>query len=302
MKILFLFCFTGLIQVLTAQQIPDTSYHPKIGSPAYTAEGGPFVYIDAAHQNFHTRTGRYQSFARLLEADGYRVVDNNKKFSNASLQGINLLVIANAEPVNATEPVVAPTSSAFTDTEIKAVEKWVRGGGSLLLIADHMPFAGAAAQLAAAFDFTFYDGFALVKPGDGLFDFKRSDGSLAEVVVTRGRNHTEQITQVRSFTGQGFRIPPSAESILNLNDTQSIYLTDTMWVFNDRVRTIPASGLSQGALLEYGAGRVVCYGEAAMFSAQLAGPNRFKAGMNTQEAAQNFQLLLNTIHWLDYIL
>ena len=52
--------------------------------------------------------------------------------------------------------------------------------------------------------------------------------------------------------------------------------------------------------MDYGAGRIACFGEAAMFSAQLAGPNHFKAGMNSPEAAQNFQLLLNLIHWLDY--
>ena len=34
-------------------------------------------------------------------------------------------------------------------------------------------------------------------------------------------------------------------------------------------------------------------------SVQLAGPNRIKVGMNSEEAKENHQLLLNTIHWLD---
>lgn len=46
---------------------------------------------------------------------------------------------------------------------------WVRGCGNLLLIADHMSCAGAAAKLAAAFDVTFLDSFA----GEGF-------GPLAE--------------------------------------------------------------------------------------------------------------------------
>ncbi len=39
--------------------------------------------------------------------------------------------------------------------------------------------------------------------------------------------------------------------------------------------------------------------EAAMFSAQLAGPDKVKAGMNHEIAKENYQLLLNIIHWLD---
>jgi hypothetical protein len=36
-----------------------------------------------------------------------------------------------------------------------------------------------------------------------------------------------------------------------------------------------------------------------MFSAQLAGPNQVRAGMNSDFAEENHQLLLNIIHWLD---
>jgi hypothetical protein len=40
------------------------------------------------------------------------------------------------------------------------------------------------------------------------------------------------------------------------------------------------------------------FGEAAMFSAQRAGPNGLPMGMNHPLAARNKQLLLNAIHWL----
>ena len=72
-----------------------------------------------------------------------------------------------------------------------------------------------------------------------------------------------------------------------------------MWVFNEKTKTFSGKGLSQGAYLEFGKGRVVVFGEGAMFTAQLAGPNRFKVGMNAKEASENYQLLLNIIHWLD---
>jgi hypothetical protein len=40
-------------------------------------------------------------------------------------------------------------------------------------------------------------------------------------------------------------------------------------------------------------------GEAAMFTAQLAGPQQVRVGMNTPYAANNFRLLLNIIRWLN---
>ena len=55
----------------------------------------------------------------------------------------------------------------------------------------------------------------------------------------------------------------------------------------------------QGAYMPYGKGRLVAFGEAAMFSAQIAGPDKIKMGMNNPIAPENYQLLLNIIHWLD---
>lgn len=52
--------------------------------------------------------------------------------------------------------------------------------------------------------------------------------------------------------------------------------------------------------MKYGKGRIVIFGEAAMFTAQLQGKN--KMGMNTKSASQNAQFLLNTLHWLNGIL
>jgi hypothetical protein len=53
---------------------------------------------------------------------------------------------------------------------------------------------------------------------------------------------------------------------------------------------------------QLGNGRVVIVAEAAMFSAQLAGEQKFKMGMNEPVAKHNAQLLLNIIHYLDGIL
>jgi hypothetical protein len=40
---------------------------------------------------------------------------------------------------------------AFTPAECDAVRDWVRGGGALLLIADHVPWGDASAILARQF-------------------------------------------------------------------------------------------------------------------------------------------------------
>ena len=79
-------------------------------------------------------------------------------------------------------------------------------------------------------------------------------------------------------------------------------LPDTAWVFNDKTPKFNVEGWSQGAFKKHGKGRIVVFGEAAMFSAQLAGPNQIKMGMNNPVAPENYQLLLNIIHWLDGIL
>ena len=54
---------------------------------------------------------------------------------------------------------VSPISSGFTANEIASLVAWVQGGGSLLLVADHYPFPGAASDLAQAFGFSIADGY-----------------------------------------------------------------------------------------------------------------------------------------------
>jgi hypothetical protein len=50
------------------------------------------------------------------------------------------------------------------------------------------------------------------------------------------------------------------------------------------------------------AGRAAFFGEAAMFSAQVAGPDRIPIGMNGPQAEQNYQFVLNLMHWLSGLL
>jgi hypothetical protein len=256
------------------------------------------VLIDEAHGNFHTLSGRYKPFARLLEKDGYVVRASAEPFTTDQLRTGKILVVANALHPDNQQRWTLPTPSAFTETEIEVVNDWVKEGGSLFLIADHMPFPGAAEALAASFGFKFYNGFAM-KKGGGKDIFSLGKG-LSESVLTNGRNKTETVTSVQSFTGQAFEIPKGAQPIITLNATYQVLMPQTAWEFTKDTPAISGENLVQGAYMNYGKGRVVICGEAAMFTAQLQG--KAKAGMNQQSANQNFQFLLNVMHWLDGIL
>lgn len=286
--------------ILSAQQVADSSFRPTITTPEYKEGEGPIVLIDEGHHNFHTREGRYKAFATLLERDGYEVVSYTGTFNLKNLSEGSILVISNALNAQNVENWYVPTYSAFSSTEIEILKQWVLDGGSLFLIADHMPMGGAAKELAAAFDFEFTDGFAMDtlqprKPGY----FSRTNKNLKENVITNGRNDDERVEEVASFTGQGFKIPSFAKPILVLDERFVNRLPDTAWVFKKNTPSHNLNGWSQGAYANFGKGRIVFFGEAAMFTAQLAGTQKFKVGMNREDAKENYQLLLNIMHWLD---
>ncbi len=285
-----------------SQQISDTTYNPAIKNPAYELGKGPVVFIDEGHHNFHTLEGRYQPFAHLLERDGYKVLSYSGEFRNVELSKGKILVIANALNELNVSNWYLPNPSAFSVEEIEIIRQWVFAGGSLFLIADHMPMAGAAIDLANAFDFTFTNGFARNMKSQGPDIFSIKDKTLTESILTKGRDASESVQQITSFAGQAFKMPADASPILTFGKNYENLLPDTAWVFNETTTKYSVEGWSQGAFKTFGKGRIVVFGEAAMFTAQLAGPNRFKVGMNSDVAPQNYRLLLNIVHWLDGIL
>ena len=281
-----------------AQQVADTEFDPIISNPAYPLGEGSIVLIDEGHHNFHTMDGRFRAFADVLEKDGYVVKASAVLFTKAQLEKGKILVVSNALHVSNLESWTLPNPSAFTDDEIEVVNNWVKGGGCLLLIADHMPFPGAAEKLAASFGFTFYNGFAMAK-GGGKDIFTPGSG-LIESVLTAGRNEVESVTSLQSFTGQAFEIPENAEPVIVLNSKYEMKMPQTAWEFKRDTRVFSAENYIQGAYMNYGKGRIVVFGEAAMFTAQLQGKD--KVGMNQKSASQNVKFLLNVFHWFDGLL
>jgi len=296
--------------LLAAQQAPDREFRPPVPRPAYAVGAGPRLCLDEAHNNFHTLDDRFWAFGELARRDGFRVQPLREKFSAATLAACDLLVISNAQNGIPWPQQPAPTPSAFAADEIQAAKTWVEAGGALLLIADHQPLAGAARDLAAAFGAEFTDGFAYARsdattilagrdrdPAPTLF--RAEDSTLSRHAISAGRDSLERLTQVRSFTGQAFRWNASDVQPLLVLPADYVSLEPRYaWNFDRSTVTRPAGGWLQGATRSVQRGRVAMFGEAAMFSAQVAGPQRRPMGMNAPLAEQNPQLVLNTLHWL----
>lgn len=282
----------------SAQQVPDLDADIRVETPAYAAGEGPMLMIDGAHNNFHTAKGGFAPFAALAINDGYRVASLNAAITPERLAKAELLVIANPLAQANVGNWRLPTPSAFTEAEIAAVRAWVEGGGSLLLIADHMPFAGAASDLALAFGFRFDNGFARDRQR-GPERFSRDNGRLPDSVIARGEAKGEPVTRILSFTGSSFTAPAGAVPVIMLDDGWTILTPEVAWEFDGDTHSRRASAADlRGAVLEVGDGRVAVFAEAAMFTAQRAGPNRRPMGFNADGAEQNKQFILNLLHWL----
>jgi hypothetical protein len=270
---------------------------------------GPRVLFDEAHHNHHRARTTYRPFSDLLESDGYRVTRGTGRLTAAALANTDVLVIANAMGTNERND-----DPAFTPDEVRAVERWVRDGGALLLITDHYPFAEASETLEAAFgvvnrgvveDSTRYD--RAFEPTHVVY--ARADGGLAAHPITRGRDTSEALDRVLSFTGQGLSGPPGSVAFLAAGPEALARPPQpvverrggdvrVLVAYGDPVR---AAGAAQGLALEHGKGRVVVIGDGAMLTAQLHRFDGRPIGMNVQ-GYDNRQLALNIMHWLTRLL
>lgn len=288
-----------------ASQTADDEWSPTVSDPAFRKGEGPLVLVDAAHGNFHTIDGRNAAFADLLELDGYRVESANVAVTRDLLEPADVFVISNAILGGDDAKWALPAVSAFTPDEIAVIVDWVRAGGALLLIADHMPFPGAAADLADEFGIVFLNGYAVRSPGEGgALSFTRSSGSLADHPITRGRSEAARVDSVTSFTGQAFRFVSEVSPLMYMPDDWVVVLPRIARERGEGTPSVSARGLVQGGVLRFGSGRVAVFGEAAMFTAQSRTRNGVvrQMGMNHPSASENAQFVLNVMHWLSGLL
>jgi hypothetical protein len=308
------------------RQVEDTTYAPTVAKPAFTGRR-PVVMMDEAHRNQFTMKANYRAFANLLSQDGLDVVPGVQAFSPQSLKACQVLVVADA--VGAADArTAAARSSAFRIPECDAVRDWVRAGGSLLLIADHAPFASAMDSLAVRLGVDMGKSTTVdtrrtdPETGNmGCIYFTRDLGLLGDHAIMRGRNQAERINRVATFTGQSLAGPPGSTGLLVLSPSA----LDLPFTADARTRATPeerrkadttsvvstpgavtAVDRFQALAFGLGRGRVVVVGEASMFSAQFVlglearqrGKNRLRVGLNRPDLDDNQQFALNILRWL----
>jgi hypothetical protein len=300
----------GLTPLVVAAACPggdraDPDFRADVPNPAYDS-AGPRVLFDEAHNNHHRSAARYRPFAKLLEADGYRVTRGRDRVTAEALQRVDVLVIAGAMGRNERND-----DAAFLSQEVEAIQQWLSDGGALLLITDHYPFGDAAETLGTRLGIVMSKGIVEDTANyDASFDathivYSRSNEGVVEHPITRGRTPSETIERILTFTGQGVSGPQSGVGFLRLRPTAVARPAEPV-VERDggdvRVHVqygapVPAESFAQGLALTHGRGRIVVLGDAAMLTAQLRRYDGRPIGMNTG-AYDNRQLALNIMHWL----
>jgi len=281
----------------------DASYDTHVSAPAYVGSL-PRILVDQGHHNRHDVSGTYKPFAELLRSDGCSVSVLSGRITRAALEGVQVLVIPSALGTDDQN-----TTPAFSRPEVETIVRWIAAGGSLLLITDHFPFGDAVKDLAAPLGVQFSGGMTLdpvnhdaATDDDSRLEFSRQNGLLTSHPITEGRAESERVNRVVTFTGQAVRASKGTP-LLRLSPF-AVNRAAHPRVVRDGGDTkvevtfgppTSAEGWAQAVALEYGKGRAVVLGEAAMVTAQRDGGKPI--GMNVPNT-DNRQFLLNTIHWL----
>jgi hypothetical protein len=283
------------------RQLPDNDFSFRNDSPAYPAGTGPRIVFVTANSKFVLR-GAFDPLARLAETDGFRVSRQDGSIEQA-LSGADILVIANPFLDTYRDfPAMTPPS-AFSADEIEAIRRFVEGGGALLLLADHAPLGGGSSDLAKAFGFEFLNGHTAEAAAAGVGDrrvmilFAPDNGLLASHPIANGSTGRQKVLRFQAFGGQSFIPPAEAANLLTIPQGWIAIFTYRLEAELATAPRIDASGMSQGAVMDYGKGRLAVFGEAGGFSAQVIdGIDKF--GFNTPEGAANPEFILATLRWL----
>jgi hypothetical protein len=297
----------AVIWWLRGVQQADPGYAARLSTRTWTSSG-PSVLIDDAHWNEHTAMRGYAPFAKLLAADGYTLIDHGN-VAEAVIQGsARVVVIANAlgfrGVVRQVSGVVGLNleglaADAFSDAEADRIENWVRGGGSLLLVADHKPAGRAMQSLAERFGVTMHDGFVLdpehADDGDpAAIVFSRDNRTLGSHEIVDG-DRNASVERVVTFDGQALDGPPQATRLLMFSGTAY----EVPWPNASREDRSSVAGLSQALAFEYGRGRVVVVGDAAVLTSQIrsGGGSTVRIGLRWPNS-NNEQFARNIMRWL----
>ncbi|MCK0178693.1 hypothetical protein MWU50_05255 [Flavobacteriaceae bacterium S0862] len=285
---------------LNAQQVIDSSFIYNVTNPVYSLNKGPIIFIDEYHNNDMSIDNRMFPLIKVLKEDGYQVKKLKEPISKSSINKADILVIISALHKSNVDNWKLPTPEAFNDLEIRELLQWIKDGGSLLLVADHMPFPGAIKKLSSNLGVEWFNGFVLDSVNWGMSTFSKRDGTLAKHPLVNGRNKNEKVNWIATYYGSGFKLTDSTiTGLFSFNNKDEVsYQTQEAWKMDSNTPVIPSDVLFQAAVMKRGKGRVALIGEASLFSAQLVGKDKNPVGINFQNNNQNLQFVLNLLHWL----
>jgi hypothetical protein len=290
-----------------AQQINDSSFQFHNPNPAFAPGHGPRVCIDEAHNNSHTLSQLYAPFAEVLRSDGFRPRAFTEAISIEGLSECEILLLGSgrATKPGASEFWAYPHASAYSRAEIDALIRWVRGGGSILLIWDHSPATGAAAGIAAVFGVQTLDAWADATPqGNYPEIIRRSDQLVADHPIVRGRSPHERIDSLATHGSGAFFPSTAVEPVLLFGEGATAWIR--LGDMGQGISSIPEEDWPafsiRGWLLagarRWGSGRVVFFGDSTACTAQLYGATRTPLAMSHPAGVQNALFCLNMVRWL----
>jgi hypothetical protein len=276
--------------------------------PAFPRGEGPRTCLDAAHGNFQLPArngGTYRAFTDLLVGDGYRMRELNDPFSAVSLADCDLLIVIHPLASDNLKDWAFPHPGALARGELEALYSWLRAGGGLFLISDHGPI-GALTDVGSMLGVVMLDGNAFQRRPMQLPEvFSVTDGGLRDHAIVRGRNATERVDRIATFSGAAF-LASLEWSPLMVFGAGAVGLVDLGYNF----RGLPdaawphfsVGGWLLAASRRVESGRVVMLNEVGTCAARVVGPAHEPVGMNHPEAPQNAQFCLNVARWLSGLL
>ncbi|HKJ16297.1 MAG TPA: hypothetical protein VJ984_02970 [Xanthomonadales bacterium] len=278
----------------------DPGFSTKVKNPTYDKSTGPFMLVDAAHNNFHVTEGFIDPFVDLAENDGYQVVIGTSELTSDFLRSFQIVMIITALPFEFTTKNEVTTETTFTADEINALHDWVTAGGSLLVFSEHAPFDQAINPLLNKFGITSSVG-TIADPEnhdkelgrDGWVIFSRENGLLnTSHPLANGRNEDEIINNVVAFGG----------SSLSGDDYQNIFQLSDNAENRQHATGVGPVGMGNSMALAgtLGEGKVLAFGDSNGFTAMNfdnEDGSEMSLGMNTAHLDWK-QMVLNSLHWL----
>jgi hypothetical protein len=311
------------VAVLALAAVHAQQFDTRIANPSFPPKTGPRVVIDAAHLNFAERT---DAFVDVLRSDGFRVSSQTTRWNADTLAQTDVLVVMGPLAVGEKTLVAKGVEhywwsdegrqSAFTSAEVLAVVRWVRAGGSLLLVVDHSPRPSAARMLLQALGVDVRDSMTWEannrRPPGYVYGlqaywqvfsyilFSHDYASLGAHPILEGRNTSERVNRVATYGGSSLVGPVGSSPLLLLSTEAVDFWQDPPERGGARHR-VPAAGRAQAVAFPLDAGRVVVVADFSPFTAgpgELGDPDG-KIGIGMAYAgADDRQFVVNTIRWL----